>query len=74
MVIYYAPIESAIVSDGFLSLGVERFVGENGRSSYVLWEEDRIVPLWVLKVVSKTYNGKYEQKKIDYAQLEFCTM
>lgn len=35
----------------------------------MLWEEDGIVPIWVLEVVSKTYNGEYEQKKLDYAQL-----
>jgi len=67
--IYYAPNQSAIVPDGFLSLGVERFVGENGRSSYVLWEEEGIPPILALEVVSQTYNGEYEQKKIDYAQL-----
>jgi len=69
MGIYYAPNQSAIVPDGFLSLGVERFVGENGRYSYVLWEEDGIPPILALEVVSQTYNGEYEQKKIDYAQL-----
>ncbi|KYC37313.1 hypothetical protein WA1_47730 [Scytonema hofmannii PCC 7110] len=69
MGIYYDSSYSAIVPDGFLSLGVERFVGENGRLSYVLWEEDGIVPIFALEVVSKTYNGEYEQKKIDYAQL-----
>lgn len=69
MGIYHTPNESAIVPDGFLSLGVERFVGEEGRLSYVLWEEDGIVPIWVLEVVSKTYNGEYEQKKIEYAEL-----
>lgn len=69
MGIYHTPNTNAIVPDAFLSLGVERFVGENGRLSYVLWEEDGIVPLWILEVVSKTYNGEYEQKKIDYAQL-----
>jgi Uma2 family endonuclease len=69
MRIYHTPNQPAIVPDGFLSLGVERFVGEEGRLSYVLWEEDGIVPIWVLEVVSKTYNGEYEQKKIDYAGL-----
>ena len=44
-------------------------VGEDGRSSYVLWEEDGIVPSLALEVVSKTYGGEYEQKKVDYAQL-----
>ena len=69
MGIYQYPTQSAIVPDGFLSLGVERFIGENGRSSYVLWEEDGIAPIWVLEVVSQTYNGEYEQKKLDYANL-----
>jgi len=69
MGIYYDVDESVIVPDAFLSLGVERFVGENGRLSYVLWEEDGIVPRLALEVVSKTYNKEYEQKNLDYAQL-----
>jgi len=69
MGVYYAPSKLPLVPDGFLSLGVERFVGEDGRSSYVLWEEDGIVPSVTLEVVSKTYGGEYEQKKVDYAQL-----
>ncbi|MDZ8106787.1 MAG: Uma2 family endonuclease [Nostoc sp. DedQUE12a] len=69
MGIYYTPLKPAIVPDGFLSLGVERFVGENGRSSYVFWEEDGISPILDLEVISQTYNGEYEQKKIDYAEL-----
>jgi Uma2 family endonuclease len=55
--------------DCFLSLGVERFIDEEGRLSYVLWEEDDVVPTFVLEVVSKTYGGEYEQKQFDYAQL-----
>ena len=69
MGVYYDPAKPAIVPDGFLSLGVERFVGEQGRLSYVLWDEDGIVPSLVLEVVSKTYNAEYEQKKIDYAEM-----
>lgn len=69
MGIYYAPNSPQLVPDGFLSLGVERFIGEEGRLSYVLWEEDGIVPILALEVVSKTYGGEYEQKKIDYAKL-----
>ncbi|PPS43278.1 Uma2 family endonuclease [Chroococcidiopsis sp. TS-821] len=69
MGIYYAPGEPPIVPDGFLSLGVDRFVGEEGRLSYVLWEEDNKVPILALEVVSKTYSGEYEQKKDDYARL-----
>ncbi len=69
MGIYYNPGEPPIVPDGFLSLGVDCFVGEAGRLSYVLWEEDNKVPVLALEVVSKTYSGEYEQKKIDYAPL-----
>ncbi|MBN3899135.1 MAG: Uma2 family endonuclease [Nostoc sp. NOS(2021)] len=69
MGIYYTVNKPAIVPDGFLSLGVERFVGENGRSSYVFWEEDGISPILSLEIVCQTYNFEYEQKKLDYAQL-----
>jgi Uma2 family endonuclease len=69
MGIYYAPEVPPLVPDGFLSLGVERFVGEEGRLSYVLWEEDNIAPILTLEVVSKTYDGEYERKKKDYAEL-----
>ncbi|MEH1910606.1 MAG: Uma2 family endonuclease [Nostoc sp.] len=70
MGIYYTADKAAIVPDGFLSLGVERFVGENGRSSYVFWEEDGISPILSLEIVSQTYNFEYEQKKVDYAKLD----
>jgi Uma2 family endonuclease len=69
MGIYFAPSQPPLVPDGFLSLGVERFIDEEGRLSYVLWEEDDVVPTFVLEVVSKTYGGEYEQKQFDYAQL-----
>ena len=69
MGIYYDPDQPAIVPDGFLSLGVERFIGEDGRLSYVFWEEDNIPPVLALEVVSKTYGGEYERKKIIYADL-----
>lgn len=69
MGIYYIGNKSAIVPDAFLSLGVERFVDDNGRSSYVLWEEDGIPPILALEIVSQTYNHEYEQKKLDYAEL-----
>ncbi|MBD2496305.1 Uma2 family endonuclease [Nostoc sp. FACHB-280] len=69
MGIYYAPDTPQLVPDGFLSIGVERFIGEEGRLSYVLWEEDGIVPIFALEVVSQTYGGEYEKKKIDYAKL-----
>ena len=51
MGVYFDPRQSAVVPDGVLSLGG----GEQGRLSYVLWEEDNIVPTLALEVVSKTY-------------------
>ncbi|MBE9211437.1 Uma2 family endonuclease [Plectonema cf. radiosum LEGE 06105] len=69
MGIYYDPNKPAIVPDGFLSLGVERFIDETLRLSYVLWEENKL-PIMVLEVVSQTYRGEYTSKKEFYAQLE----
>jgi Uma2 family endonuclease len=58
-----------IVPDGFLSIGVEQQrPDEDGRSSYVLWQ-DKVLPTLVLEVVSKTYNGEYDQKLKDYQAL-----
>jgi Uma2 family endonuclease len=58
-----------IVPDGFLSLGVARQKGGNSRSSYVVWEENNIVPILALEVVSKTPGGEYEEKMQIYAGL-----
>ena len=68
MGIYYDPDEPAIVPDGFLSLGVQRFIDEDLRLSYVLWEEN-VVPTLVLEVVSQKYRGEYSTKKEMYATL-----
>ncbi len=69
MGIYYDPDAPAIVPDGFLSLGVERIIHEDLRLSYVLWEENNIIPAFVLEVVSKKYRGEYSKKKAFYADL-----
>jgi Uma2 family endonuclease len=69
MGIYYDPEQPAVVPDGFLSLGVDRYVGEEGRLSYVFWEEENIPPILALEVVSKTYGGEYKRKKDRYANL-----
>lgn len=69
MGIYYDPNQPAVVPDSFLSLGVDRHVGPEGRLSYVFWEEDNIPPILALEVVSKTYGGEYTHKKALYAHL-----
>ncbi|MBD1809334.1 Uma2 family endonuclease [Microcoleus sp. FACHB-SPT15] len=76
MGIYHDPDKPAIVPDGFLSLGVERFfdVSEASpkeielRLSYPLWEEN-VVPILVLEVVSQNYRGEYSTKKEVYASM-----
>ncbi|MBD2101494.1 Uma2 family endonuclease [Leptolyngbya sp. FACHB-261] len=68
MGVYYHPDQPAIVPDGFLSLGVERFVDEELRLSYVLWEEKQ-VPIFVLEVISKKYRGEYSSKKQLYSEM-----
>ncbi|MBD1929581.1 Uma2 family endonuclease [Trichocoleus sp. FACHB-90] len=58
-----------VVPDGFLSLGVERRKNNGSRSSYVLWEENNIAPIFVLEIVSHTYGGEYDTKMAIYANL-----
>jgi len=58
-----------IVPDAFLSLGVERVRGNNLRKSYVTWEENGVVPRFVLEVVSQTPGGEYDDKMTIYARL-----
>ncbi|WP_019502373.1 Uma2 family endonuclease [Pseudanabaena sp. PCC 6802] len=74
MGVYYEPDleqpenSKAIVPDGFLALGVaQRRPDKDGRSSYPLWQEK--VPILVLEVVSKTYNGEYDDKVTKYQDL-----
>lgn len=70
MGVYYDPDKSAIVPDGFLSLGVQRFKqGGKLRLSYVMWQENNIVPQWVLEIVSKTPGGEYDDKMAKYAEI-----
>ena len=55
--------QPVIVPDGLLSIGVKRQKNNSLRLSYVLWEEDYIPPVWVLEIVSKTYEGGNTQRK-----------
>jgi Uma2 family endonuclease len=58
-----------VVPDGFLSLGVERRKGGGSRKSYVVWEEQEIVPILTLEVVSQTYGEEYDEKLALYRNL-----
>ncbi len=60
--VYYDPEQPAIGPDGFLSLGVPRVRPNNKlRLSYVVAQE-KVVPQWVLEVVSKKPGGEYDEK------------
>jgi Uma2 family endonuclease len=52
MGIYYNPDEptTAIVPDGFLSIGVPHIIDSDLRLSYVLWDE-RVMPIMMLEMV-----------------------
>lgn len=73
MAIYHttgANPKAPVVPDGFLSLGVpRRKPGNQSRRSYVLWEEEGIVPVLVLEVVSWTPGGEYGEKLRLYERL-----
>jgi hypothetical protein len=59
-----------VIPDGFLSVGVIRHKrGNRGRLSYVLQEEDNVVPLFALEMVSKTYGEEYGEKLEKYERL-----
>jgi len=56
------------VPDAFLSLGVQRFSREELRPSYAVWEE-KVMPIFVLEVVSPTYRQEYTDKLEEYQRL-----
>ncbi len=66
MVVY--KDSKAIVPDGFLALGVPRYTSAEGRLSYVI-NDEKVVPILALEVVSRTYNHEYEDKLNDYQRL-----
>jgi Uma2 family endonuclease len=68
MAIYYHLDKPVIVPDAFLSLGVQRFYDEELRPSYVLWEE-KVMPSFVLEVVSPTSRKEYTAKLKEYQRL-----
>jgi Uma2 family endonuclease len=62
MAIHYRVGTPAIVPDGFLALGVPRYKSKGGRLSYLLWQEENVIPILALEVISEEYNGEYEKK------------
>ncbi|NJK52180.1 MAG: hypothetical protein HC936_03945 [Leptolyngbyaceae cyanobacterium SU_3_3] len=58
-----------VVPDGFLSMGVERKKGGKSRRSYATWEEQDVVPVFVLEMVSHTPREEYEEKLEIYRKL-----
>ncbi|MCC5616334.1 Uma2 family endonuclease [Nostoc sp. CHAB 5836] len=58
-----------VVPDAFLSVGVERRKGGKSRTSYAVWEENGVVPILTLEMVSQTPGGEYDQKMAIYAKL-----
>ncbi|OUC12754.1 MAG: hypothetical protein B0A82_20440 [Alkalinema sp. CACIAM 70d] len=58
-----------VVPDGFLSLGVERQKGGKSRRSYATWEENEVVPIFVLEMVSHRPGDEYDEKLSLYANL-----
>jgi hypothetical protein len=58
-----------VVPDAFLSLGVERKKGGKSRKSYAVWEENDVVPILTLEMVSHTPGGEYDEKLAIYTKL-----
>jgi Uma2 family endonuclease len=69
MGLYSDVQQSAIGPDAFLSLGVPRVRSSNKlRLSYVVAQE-KVMPQWVLEVVSKKAGGEYGEKLRVYAEI-----
>jgi Uma2 family endonuclease len=58
-----------VVPDAFLSLNVERRKGGRSRRSYATWEENDVVPILTLEMVSHKLGGEYDEKMKLYADL-----
>ncbi len=58
-----------VVPDAFLSVGVERKKCGKSRRSYAVWEENWVVPILILEMVSHTPGGEYDEKMDIYTKL-----
>ncbi|MEL6489497.1 MAG: Uma2 family endonuclease [Cyanobacteria bacterium J06621_3] len=69
MGVYYEPKQPAVGPDGFLCLGVPHYrEGKDLRLSYVVWQE-KVMPIWVLEIVSQKPGKEYGEKMKLYAEL-----
>jgi Uma2 family endonuclease len=72
MAIYHTTGSSPrvpVVPDAFLSLEVERKKDGKSRRSYAVWEENNVVPILTLEMVSHQRGGEYDEKLEIYTQL-----
>ena len=58
-----------VVPDAFLSVGVERLKDGETRRSYAVWEENEVIPVFVLETVSNQPGEEYAKKMETYAKL-----
>jgi Uma2 family endonuclease len=58
-----------VVPDAFLSLNVERRKDGKSRRSYATWEENDVVPILTLEMVSHQPRDEYDEKMDLYAKL-----
>jgi Uma2 family endonuclease len=58
-----------VVPDAFLSLNVERRKAGKTRRSYATWDENDVVPILILEMVSHKPGGEYEEKMSIYRSL-----
>jgi Uma2 family endonuclease len=65
---YYEPGKAAVVPDGMLSLGIAPSPSNNLRLSYLLWVE-KVLPLFVVEVISKTPGQERTLKKDIYESI-----
>jgi Uma2 family endonuclease len=68
MAFHYDPTQRAksLAPDGMLSLGLRETDSNRLRSSYVLWQE-KVLPLFVMEIVSKT-SGREKTEKFEIYQ------
>jgi len=58
-----------VISDAFLSIGVDRRKDGKSRRSYITWTENNIPPILTLEMVSHTPGGEYDSKMAIYTRL-----